>query len=283
MPIILPGGRFFGTLCAIDSRPARVNTPEIIGMFELYAELIAHHLDTHSHMAAAQSELAEAQKTAELREQFIAVLGHDLRNPLGAIISGVTLLEKMSLDERGVRLVAMMQTCTARMTELIENVLDFARGRMGTGIALDIHQDIRLEPVLEQVISELRTSWPERVISVDYDLRSAVDCDGSRIAQLFSNLLGNALTYGAPDEPVRVSVRSREGKLELQVANSGQQIQADIMTRLFQPFVRGHGQSTQQGLGLGLYIASEIARAHRGELTATSTPEETRFVLKIPA
>ncbi|MCR6661270.1 MAG: GAF domain-containing sensor histidine kinase [Asticcacaulis sp.] len=283
VPIILPDGRFFGTLCAIDSRPARVNMPEIIGMFELYAELIAHHLDTHYHMAAAQSELAEAQKTAELREQFIAVLGHDLRNPLGAIMSGVTLLEKMPLDERGARLVAMMQTCTSRMTELIENVLDFARGRMGTGIALDIRQDIRLESVLDQVISELRTSWPERVISVDYDLRSPVDCDGSRIAQLFSNLLGNALTYGAADEPVRVSAGSREGKLELQVANSGQQIPADIMTRLFQPFVRGHGQSMQQGMGLGLYIASEIARAHGGELTATSTPEETRFVLKIPA
>jgi sigma-B regulation protein RsbU (phosphoserine phosphatase) len=169
------------------------------------------------------------------------------------------------------------------MTELIENVLDFARGRMGAGIVLDIRQDIRLEPVLEQVISELRTSWPERVISVAYDLRSPVDCDGSRIAQLFSNLLGNALTYGAPDEPVRVSARSRERKLELQVANGGQQIPADIMTRLFQPFVRGHGQLTQQGLGLGLYIASEIARAHGGELTATSTPEETRFVLQIPA
>lgn len=82
---------------------------------------------------------------------------------------------------------------------------------------------------------------------------------------------------------MRVSAGSREGKLELQVANSGQQIPADIMTRLFQPFVRGHGQSMQQGMGLGLYIASEIARAHGGELTATSTPEETRFVLKIPA
>ncbi len=283
VPITLPDGRFFGTLCAIDSRPARVNTPEVIGMFELYAELIAHHLDSHNHMVAAQFQLAEAQKAAELREQFIAVLGHDLRNPLGAITSGVTLLEKTPLNERGASLVAMMQKCTGRMTELIENVLDLARGRLGAGITLDIRKDARLEPVLHQVISELRTSWPDRVISVDYDLRYPVDCDASRIAQLFSNLLGNALNYGAPDEPVRVGARSGERTFELFVANGGEPISAVAMARLFQPFVRGDGQSTQQGLGLGLYIASEIARAHGGELSATSTLEETRFTLKIPA
>ncbi|MGN6208988.1 GAF domain-containing sensor histidine kinase [Asticcacaulis sp.] len=283
VPIMMADGRCFGTLCAFDTRAARVNRPEIIGLFGLSAELIAQHLDSQRCMAAAQAELAEARKAAERREQFIAVLGHDLRNPLGAIMSGVTLLEAMPLNDRGARLVTMMQTCTARMNELIGNVLDFARGRLGSGIALDIRQEIRLEPVLEQVISELRTSWPERVISVDYDLRSPVDCDGGRIAQLFSNLLGNALTYGAPDEPVRVIARSAAGRFELQVANGGRQIPADIMTRLFQPFVRGHGQSTQQGLGLGLYIASEIARAHGGELIATSTSEETRFVMQIPA
>jgi signal transduction histidine kinase len=283
VPVVLPDGRFFGTLCAIGSRPARVDTPEIIGMFELYAELIAHHLDSHDHMIATQSELAEARRAAELREQFIAVLGHDLRNPLGAISSGVTLLERTPLNERGASLVAMMQKCTSRMTELIENVLDFARGRLGAGIILNIRKDTRLEPILHQVVSELRTSWPDRAISVDYDLRYPVDCDGSRIAQLFSNLLGNALSYGAADEPVRVGARSGVGTFELFVANGGQPIPDAVMTRLFQPFARANGQSLQQGLGLGLYIASEIARAHGGVLRAASGPEETRFTLKIPA
>jgi len=283
VPIVLPDGRFFGTLCAIDTRPAKINKVEVIGMFELYAELIAHHLDSHEHIAAAQSELAEAQKAAELREQFIAVLGHDLRNPLGAISSGVTLLEKTPLNERGASLVAMMQKCTGRMAELIENVLDFARGRLGAGISLDMRKDTQLEPVLHQVISELRVSWPDRAISVDYDLCHPIDCDASRIAQLFSNLLGNALTYGAPNQPVRVGARSAEGTFELYVANSGPQISDAVIARLFQPFVRGEGQATSQGLGLGLYIASEIAKAHGGDLSATSTPQETRFTLKIPA
>ena len=283
VPIVLSDGRFFGTLCAIDTRPARVNTPEVIGMFELYAELIAHHLNSHDHMIAAQSALVEAQRAAELREQFIAVLGHDLRNPLGAISSAVILLEKTPLNERGASLVAMMQKSTGRMAELIDNVLDFARGRLGAGITLDIRKDARLEPVLHQVINELRTSRPDRAISVAYDLRHPIDCDASRIAQLFSNLLGNALNYGAPNQPVRVGAKSSEGRFELFVANGGVPISNAAMNRLFQPFVRGEGRSLQQGLGLGLYIASEIARAHGGELRATSTPEETRFTLKIPA
>ncbi len=210
------------------------------------------------------------------------MLGHDLRNPLGAISSGVTLLEKTPLNERGASLVAMMQKCTGRMAELIDNVLDFARGRLGAGISLDIRKDTRLEPVLHQVISELRTSWPDRAISVDYDLRHPVDCDASRIAQLFSNLLGNALNYGAPNQAVRVGAKSGEGTFELFVANGGQPISDANMARLFQPFVRGDGQATSQGLGLGLYIASEIAKAHDGALTAISTPEETRFTLQIP-
>lgn len=283
MPIFLADGRFFGTLCAIDPKPAKINTPEIIGMFKLFAELIAQHLDGQDRLKQSEIQLIEAQKAADLREQFIAVLGHDLRNPLGAITSGVTLLEKTPLNERGASLVAMMQKCTSRMTELIENVLDFARGRMGAGISLDVQSGAHLEPVLHQVISELRVSWPERTVAVDYDLAEPVNCDPSRIAQLFSNLLGNALTYGAPDEPVRVGVKSDAAGFELFVANGGAPISDAAMAKLFQPFVRGDIQSSQQGLGLGLYIASEIAGAHGGELTAVSTVDETRFTLRIPA
>src|SRR5580704_15339575 len=82
MPILLRDGRFFGTLCAIDPRPARVNTPETIGMFRLFAELIAYHLDAGEQVASSEASLLDERKSSELREQFIAVLGHDLRNPL---------------------------------------------------------------------------------------------------------------------------------------------------------------------------------------------------------
>ena len=100
VPIVLPGRGFFGTLCAIDPRPARLNTPQMIGMFKLFAELIAFHLDALDRLATSAASLSDERRTAELREQFIAVLGHDLRNPLASIDGGTRLLGKMPLDEQ---------------------------------------------------------------------------------------------------------------------------------------------------------------------------------------
>src|ERR1700733_335989 len=100
MPIVLPDGTFFGTLCAIDPRPAKVENPETIGMFKLFAELIAFHLDAIERVASSEATLFDERKTSELREQFIAVLGHDLRNPLASIASGVRLLGKEAQSER---------------------------------------------------------------------------------------------------------------------------------------------------------------------------------------
>lgn len=281
MPIILQNGKFFGTLCAIDPRPAQVNTPQIISMFKLFAELIAFHLDAMEKVSSSESRLREEKKTSELREQFIAVLGHDLRNPLGAISSGAMLLKQMPLTERGANVVEMIQDCVSRMGGLIDNVLDFARGRLGSGLTLNMSEE-PLEPLLNQVTKELRIIWPERQVQLQCALKETVNCDHGRIAQLYSNLLGNALTYGASEHPVRVRAASGNGTFELSVANAGEPISAAAMERLFHPFSRGEVRPNQQGLGLGLYIASEIARAHGGTLGVVSTNEETCFTLTMP-
>ena len=138
-------------------------------------------------------------------------------------------------------------------------------------------------PALEQVVAELRVAFPDRVIATDFELKSGVNCDRARIGQLFSNLLANALTYSTPNTPVRVHASIDDDVFELWVANQGEPIPPAAMGRLFAPYARGEVMASQQGLGLGLYIASEIARAHDGTLTVTSTPQETRFVLRIPA
>ena len=109
-----------------------------------------------------------------------------------------------------------------------------------------------------------------------------MNVDGARVGQLFSNLLANALSHGAPGTPVRVSAEITACGFELTVANAGAAIAPDVMARLFQPFFRGEKRSEAEGPGLGLYIASEIARAHGGELLASSTPDETRFTLVVP-
>ena len=277
MPIILADGSFFGTLCAIDPRPARLNTPQTVGMFKLFAELIATHLDAANRLAASEARLLGERETSELREQFIAVLGHDLRNPLASIAAGTKLLTRGNRDAAPI--LALMQQSVARMSALIDNVLDLARGRLGGGIALN-RATQSLEPVLNQVIAELRAGFPESQIDSDFDLTRQVDCDSGRVAQLFSNLLGNALTHGTPGAPVRVRANTHKDEFELSVANAGEPIPPEAINRLFQPFYRV-AQDSGQGLGLGLYIASEIAGAHGGRLDVASSPLETRFTFRM--
>jgi sigma-B regulation protein RsbU (phosphoserine phosphatase) len=231
---------------------------------------------------AAEAEVMSERATAELREQFIAVLGHDLRNPLASIASGVRLLEKEAISERGKRVLGLMDGSVVRAAGLIDNVLDFARGRLGGGLTLSRDADEPLEPVLRQVVSELRSLDPKRTVTAHYAIDEPVDCDRVRIGQLLSNLLGNALTHGAKSLPVRVSASTIGGRLEISVANGGAPISAKAMERLFHPFVRGEVRPNRDGLGLGLHIASEIAKAHGGELTVTSDAVETRFTFLMP-
>jgi len=231
---------------------------------------------------AARISLANERETSELREQFIAVLGHDLRNPLASISAGARILGRDAKTEREHQVAAMLQTTVMRMAGLIDNVLDFARGRLGGGITLERDARKPLEPMLHQVIDELRLSSPGRQIEAEYAIDSPVDCDRTRIGQLVSNLVGNALSHGATNQPVRVRAETRDGLFKLSVANAGDPIPEAAMEKLFEPFFRGEVRASRQGLGLGLHIASQIAQAHEGVLTVTSTPEETRFTFEMP-
>jgi sigma-B regulation protein RsbU (phosphoserine phosphatase) len=234
--------------------------------------------------AELQKGLASERETGELREQFIAVLGHDLRNPLAAISAGARILQRSGAlrEHKHLRVLDMINTTVTRMSDLIDNVLDFARGRLGGGITLNRDANRPLEPVLEQVVDELRTASPQRIIETSFEISEAVNCDRTRIGQLVSNLIGNALTHGAVDQPVRVGAKTADGELRVWVANGGEPIPAAAMDRLFEPFFRGDVRASRQGLGLGLHIASQIARAHGGKLDVTSNSDETRFVLIMP-
>jgi signal transduction histidine kinase len=282
VPIFRPDGQFFGTLCALDPKPARVNTPETIGMFKLFADLIAFHIDAQERLKLGEAALTDERHAAQLREQFIAVLGHDLRNPLSAIAGGAKILLRTPLSENATPVVAMIQRSAVRMAGLIDNVMDFARGRLGGGLFLVRTVDMGLETTLKQIIAEARIAWPDRSIRSELTISQPVICDGARIAQMFSNLLANALTHGDPDGPIWVRAHSDDSGFELSVANLGEPIPPDIVDRLFHPFSRASKEPGQQGLGLGLYIASEIARAHEGSLNVISSSEETRFTFRMP-
>jgi signal transduction histidine kinase len=279
---IYSGGAFFGTLCAIDPKPADLRGSMAQETFELFAELIGQHLDARERLARSERALLGEREIAEFREQFIAVLGHDLRNPLAAIEGASRLLARPQTEERAAWIHSQMQASIGRMTGLIDNVMDFARARLGGGFTVERVVNPKLGQVLEQVIMEMKTARPDREINAHIALDQPVAGDSRRLAQVFSNLLANALNHGRPDAPVEVFARTGNGQFEVAVANQGEMIPEATLEKLFLPFSRAAMKPNKQGLGLGLYIASEIARAHGGSLTATSNEQETRFTFRIP-
>jgi len=282
VPITLPDGAVFGTLVAIDPKPLPVGAPDTVATFTLFAELLGYEIDAERRLMASEVVIEGIREESDAREQFIAVLGHDLRNPLAAIDAGSRMLGREALSPGGERLLAMMRGSVARMAGLVDDVLDFARGRLGGGIPTAMAA-ADLGPVLTQILVELGSIHPERVIDIEIDLGGPVRCDPRRIGQMLSNLVANALVHGAPQEPIRVTARREGGLVELSVANAGPPIPPETLGRLFEPFTRGPSAGDTDGLGLGLFIAAQIARAHGGVLTATSEAGETRLTFLMPA
>lgn len=275
-------GEFFGTLCAIDPKPARLKGTQVPAMFALFAELVAAHLDAEQRLARSEAALLDAREVAELREQFIAVMGHDLRNPLASIDAAARLLRKTPLDARALGLLDAMQGSVRRMAGLIDNVLDLARGRLGGGFVAERRPDPDLGRALTAVVDELRLAHPDRRIEAEIDLDRVIEADSRRLAQLLSNLVANALNHGAEGGPVRVRAVANDDVLQISVANTGEPIPEAARAKLFQPFSRAVIGPRKEGLGLGLYIASEIARAHAATIDVTSDATETRFTMNMP-
>lgn len=230
----------------------------------------------------AEAATAAEHEIAHLREQFIAVLGHDLRNPLAAIGAGTQVLKREVQTERGQFVIAEIGRSLLRANSLIDNVLDFARGRLGEGLILSRDAKEPLVPVLEQVVSEVRAIVPGRVINTRFNVHEPVDCDRQRLGQLAANLISNAITYGDPDIPIDVVARSERDKFVFSVSNGGTPIAPQARANLFEPFFRGALQHSRQGLGLGLFIVSEITKAHGGTIEVVSTEAGTCFTFSMP-
>ncbi len=281
-PVFRTDGSFFGTVCALDPLPANLSEGPILAMMESFAKLLAIQLEAEEHFEATEAALLDAQQTAELREQFIALLGHDLRNPLSSIMSGAQLLLRRSKEASIIGVVEHMLTATRRASRLVDDVLDFARGRLGNGIPLQNDECDTLHVTLTHIVSEMQSSHPQRTIEADIDPLEGIRCDADRLAQLLSNLIANALVHGSKEGRVHVSARVAEGRLLLAVNNQGEPIPQERQAQLFQPYWR-EASNVQSGLGLGLYIANEIAVSHGGRMQVTSTAEAgTTFTFSMP-
>ena len=282
VPIMLLDGEYFGNLCAIDPHPHKVKLPHIESMFDLFAQLIGLQLQNDRQQQATEAQLLDERSSSELREQFIAVLGHDLRNPLAAIAACTALLKRRPDDAALVTTtVQRIERSTGRMSALINDVLDFARGRLGGGIGMSLHDTTELAPGLATVVAELRDAWPERRIVAHIAVDGQLRCDVGRVQQLASNLIGNALSHGDPAAPVRFDARLVGNDLVLDVHNQGEPIPPERLDKVFAPFWRR--TAAREGLGLGLYICAQIVKSHQGELSVTSEAGQgTTFTARMP-
>ena len=282
VPIFRTDGRFFGTICALDPNPAPLKSSTIQSTMESFARMLALQIEAEENLQKTEAALKQERETAELREQFIAVLGHDLRNPLFAISASAEMLLRKLPDAANLQRARNILTSARRATKLVDDVLDFARGALGRGIPVNIEPCPDLADALRHVISEVQSIHPDRTIASSIGDLHSVHCDRERVAQLLSNLVANAVAHGDPDGPIDISAQINEGQFVLSVKNQGL-IAEDALPHLFRPYSRPASGTPRTGLGLGLYIASQIAQSHGGKLDVVSTEQQgTTFTFSLP-
>jgi PAS domain S-box-containing protein len=234
---------------------------------------------------AAEAQLAEKARSEELREQLVGIVGHDLRTPLAAIVTGLAvMLRRGNLTDADMRTAARVAKSAERMTAMIGQLLDFTRARLGGGFAIE-RAELELAELCREVIAEVAIVHPDRVrLVADGDTRGRWDRD--RLAQVVQNLVGNAIQHGAPESAVEVRVADDGERVCLTVHNDGPAIPDAILPAIFEPFRRGSGKrdsSKTESLGLGLYISHELVAAHGGEISVRSTEQEgTTFAVRLP-
>jgi signal transduction histidine kinase len=250
----------------------------------------------HEYIGAVMDVTAakEMEQALAFRDQVMGILGHDLRNPLSAVLGIVGLAQRDgSLSDTARRHVAQIERAALRMRELIETLLDFTQTRFAGKLPI-APRPTDLAELCGRVVGELAAAHPRRSIELEVGGDARGTWDPGRIAQLVSNLVGNALNHGDPGAPVRLSIEGQgeadgegegQGEVRLKVHNRGPAIAPELMPVLFQPFRRGSpaDASAPRGLGLGLHIAKQIAVAHGGSIAVGSSPDDgTTFCVELP-
>lgn len=249
--------------------------------------------DTLRFNEAIDKGLAEAvsrysQAVNESQDVFLGVLGHDLRTPLAVILlSAEFLLNAEELGSRYTKIAAGVYSSVRRAEKIVENLLDFARARVGSGIPVD-RVDDNLTATCESIVREVSLLHPDRSVVFQPDERIVGKFDNSRMEQVFCNLIENAIKHGLGTSPVTVSQQLEGDHVVFSIHNEGEPIRAEDAERIFNPMMR-HSQfaagerGPRAGLGLGLFISQEIVTAHGGTIRVTSSAESgTTFRVKLP-
>jgi signal transduction histidine kinase len=231
-------------------------------------------------MSQAKAAEAEAKCIGAQQERLVAVVSHDLRNPLNAITVTVEHLQRLGdASEHQVRGLSRIMTSARRMQSMIHDLLDYARARHGSGLPVQ-PQPARLGDICRSALEEVRTAQPNRTILLDVTGDDSATLDPARVEQVVCNLVTNALKHGAADAPVKVNVTEDGAGVRLEVTNQGAPIPRHLVSTLFDPFRPGDAAGS---VGLGLFIVSEIARAHGGSVSVRSCERlGTTFTVVFP-
>ncbi|HEY0253596.1 MAG TPA: ATP-binding protein, partial [Kofleriaceae bacterium] len=259
---------------AISSTPLRDARGTVIGTVSALDDV-----------SAQRAIYAERQRVAEFQQQMLAIVGHDLRNPLSAFVTGIDLLKAgLPEDTMHGKLVRRLDNSTTRMTRMVEQLLDVTRARLGGGIPV-ARREIALHEVVSNVVDELALAYPKAQLELRPSEPIFGAWDPDRMAQIVSNLISNAIQYGKPGTPIVVELGLTPKEATITIANQvrGEPIAADQLAQLFEPYRRGADRNQQTGgLGLGLYIVRELVRAHGGKIDVESGVGGTKFRVRLP-
>lgn len=235
--------------------------------------------------AIAESVVRFSEEIKQSKERFLAILGHDLRTPLGAIItSSAFLLDSGELEDPALTLVRGIDSSSRRMNQMVMDLLDFARTRFGDRIPV-VREETDMRTVVRAVVAEVTASSPDRLVRIETsgDLRGR--WDAARLAQMLTNLVGNAVEHGAADAPITVAAQGAEREVILSVHSNGPAIPKNELRQMFDAMKHGTQSVARdrRHLGLGLYIVDKIVAAHDGSVDVRSSKEKgTTFTVHLP-
>ena len=247
----------------------------------LDASILMSKADVFFELHRQKIELAGALR---LNELFVGILGHDLRNPLGALLTGTHLLAQQLTDERHGRVLKRMTAAGQRMTDMIEQLLDLTRARLGGGLGFArVRERLDVVALVQRAVEELQDGNPARAIVVEHRGDCTTVGDPDRLLQLLSNLVANALLHGQRDAPITATVEGRDHEIVIRIHNRGV-VPPEILPTIFDPFRgRQQGRGGSHGLGLGLFITQQIAAAHGGRVDVESSLiSGTAFTVRLP-